>query len=153
MTRIDVREIDPDDWSGYSNNPPRLRFRRVVVEDGHTPEVREHLRTLRARGVAVGPLLGDELDPEPGDTRRGIPADYDGSNPLLCNARTKSGKSCRAMGLPGSGRCRWHGGLSTGPRTAEGKVASARNLAKARRRLESLRAEAHHFRTSTRRRE
>lgn len=64
----------------------------------------------------------------PGATARGVPADYAGDDPSLCNARTKTGQPCRALGLPGSGRCKWHGGLSTGPRTAEGKAESAKNL-------------------------
>lgn len=38
-----------------------------------------------------------------------------------CGARTRSGRSCRARpvfehGIPRNGRCRLHGGLSTGPR-------------------------------------
>ncbi|THD09779.1 hypothetical protein B1806_10185 [Metallibacterium scheffleri] len=53
--------------------------------------------------------------------------DYDGTNPNLCNARTKSGRPCRALKLRG-GRCKWHGGLSTGPRTAEGKARCTTNL-------------------------
>jgi hypothetical protein len=37
-----------------------------------------------------------------------------------CGARRKSdGAPCRKAGMP-NGRCRWHGGASTGPRTAEG---------------------------------
>lgn len=56
-----------------------------------------------------------------GATRRGVSADYDGSNPDLCNARTQSGRPCRARKLA-HGRCKWHGGLSTGPRTPEGKA-------------------------------
>lgn len=63
-------------------------------------------------------------------TRRGIPADYQGDNPDLCNARTRTGRPCRALALP-SGRCKWHGGLSTGPRTPAGKARSAVNLLKA----------------------
>src|SRR6185312_12122648 len=63
-----------------------------------------------------------------GATRRGVPADYDGSNPRLCNARTKSGRPCRAARLA-RGRCKWHGGLSTGPRTPEGKARALANLA------------------------
>lgn len=125
--RTEVRETDPDDWDGDGNKLPRLRFRRIVVEDGHTPVVREELRHLRARGVKVGHLLGDELDLQPGDTKRGVPPDYAGDDPRLCNARTKSGKPCRAIKLA-HGRCKWHGGLSTGPRTAEGKAKCARNL-------------------------
>jgi len=77
-------------------------------------------------------------------TRRGIPTDYAGDNPALCNARTRSGRPCRALKLKG-GRCKWHGGRSTGPTSQAGKAASARNLKKAQRRLESLRADAHRW--------
>ncbi|WP_425480102.1 HGGxSTG domain-containing protein [Metallibacterium scheffleri] len=62
-----------------------------------------------------------------GSTKRGVADDYDGTNPNLCNARTKSGRPCRALKLRG-GRCKWHGGLSTGPRTAEGKARCTTNL-------------------------
>lgn len=73
----------------------------------------------------------------PGDTRRGISADYAGDDPSLCNAPTKSGHPCRALGLAPSGRCKWHGGMSIGPRKAKGKAVSARNGAKAREKLRS----------------
>src|SRR3954454_2503073 len=36
-----------------------------------------------------------------------------------CGARTRAGTPCRAAAMP-AGRCRIHGGASTGPRTAEG---------------------------------
>jgi hypothetical protein len=39
--------------------------------------------------------------------------------PWPCGARTRSGDPCKALAL-GNGRCRNHGGLSTGPRTIEG---------------------------------
>ena len=73
---------------------------------------------------------------EAGSTKRGVAPDYAGDNPNLCNARTKSGKPCRALKLA-HGRCKWHGGLSTGPRTAEGKARCTMNLpwAKAREML------------------
>jgi len=45
-----------------------------------------------------------------------------------CGAKTRSGKPCQAAPVwdeekdrPVNGRCRLHGGASTGPRTAEGK--------------------------------
>jgi hypothetical protein len=63
---------------------------------------------------------------------------YKGDNPDLCNARTKSRHYCRSLALS-SGRCKWHGGMSTGPRTSEGKVRSAMNLQKVR----NVRAESH----------
>jgi hypothetical protein len=36
-----------------------------------------------------------------------------------CGARTRRGGSCQQAAMP-NGRCRMHGGASTGPRTAEG---------------------------------
>jgi hypothetical protein len=36
-----------------------------------------------------------------------------------CGARTRSGSACKSPGMS-NGRCRLHGGLSTGPRTPEG---------------------------------
>lgn len=38
-----------------------------------------------------------------------------------CGARTKAGTPCKQRGLYQSGRCIWHGGLSTGPKTEAGK--------------------------------
>jgi hypothetical protein len=43
-----------------------------------------------------------------------------------CGARTRAGGTCKAPALPEKERCRMHGGLSTGPKTPEGK---ARTLA------------------------
>jgi hypothetical protein len=39
----------------------------------------------------------------------------------LCGARTRQGRPCIATALP-NGRCRNHGGLSTGAKTPEGKA-------------------------------
>ena len=41
------------------------------------------------------------------------------SGPALCGARTRQGSRCGNIGMT-NGRCRFHGGLSTGPKTAEG---------------------------------
>ncbi len=41
-----------------------------------------------------------------------------------CGAKTRKGAPCRRQGLA-NGRCRNHGGCSTGPRTAEGREAIA----------------------------
>lgn len=38
-----------------------------------------------------------------------------------CGARTRIGGHCRARGSGAGGRCRLHGGASTGPRTADGR--------------------------------
>ncbi len=48
---------------------------------------------------------------------------------LRCGARTRKGTPCQCRPLPGKARCKFHGALSTGPKTAEGK---ARSIAAAR---------------------
>ena len=42
--------------------------------------------------------------------------------PEFCEAKTRRGTPCRQRPLTGKRRCRLHGGLSTGPRTAEGRA-------------------------------
>ena len=39
-----------------------------------------------------------------------------------CDARTRSGGICKKYPIKRKRRCRLHGGLSTGPRTAEGRA-------------------------------
>ena len=43
-----------------------------------------------------------------------------------CVARTRKGSRCGCPAVHGKRRCRMHGGLSTGPRTAEGLARSKR---------------------------
>ncbi len=42
------------------------------------------------------------------------------ANAARCGAKTRSGGSCKGPAMP-NGRCRMHGGPSTGPKTEEGK--------------------------------
>lgn len=46
-----------------------------------------------------------------------------------CHARCRDGHACRAPCVRGRRRCKLHGGLSTGPRTPEGKVRALAALA------------------------
>ena len=55
---------------------------------------------------------------EPGPLRDGNPRGDPNAAPR-CGARTRAGGACRAAAMT-NGRCRMHGGRSTGPRTAEG---------------------------------
>ena len=126
---VELREVGPVDCDGGAEQY-RLRWRQVVVQDGLGDAVREALRELRRRGFNSPPLNGDELEPPPGSTRHGVPPDYDGTDPRLCNARCVTGRPCRALALP-NGRCVRHGGRSTGPKTPEGKARAALNLIKA----------------------
>ena len=45
----------------------------------------------------------------------------------LCGAKTRQGRPCIATGLA-NGRCKNHGGLSTGAKTPEGKAISLSKL-------------------------
>ena len=40
----------------------------------------------------------------------------------VCGARKKTGERCRSKDLHRGGKCKFHGGLSTGARTPEGKA-------------------------------
>lgn len=45
----------------------------------------------------------------------------------LCGAKTRSGSSCKRYGNKTNGRCKLHGGRSTGARSKEGKMALKTN--------------------------
>ncbi|WP_414636644.1 HGGxSTG domain-containing protein [Arenimonas sp.] len=47
---------------------------------------------------------------------------------VRCGAKTQSGKPCRGRAVAKNGRCRWHGGYSTGPKTPEGIARVTANL-------------------------
>ena len=46
---------------------------------------------------------------------------------LRCGAKTRAGTPCKLTSIYDNGRCKFHGGLSTGPTTQEGKKRSALN--------------------------
>lgn len=50
--------------------------------------------------------------------------------PKVCNARLRSGDRCQSTELLNGDRCQSHGGLSTGPKTYEGRKRSALNIGK-----------------------
>lgn len=52
---------------------------------------------------------------------------------LTCGAKTRAGTPCKLTGLYGSGRCKLHGGLSTGPTTPEGRAKMVDNGKKPKR--------------------
>jgi len=46
---------------------------------------------------------------------------------LRCGAKTRAGTPCKLNSLYGNGRCKYHGGLSTGATTEAGKAKVAKN--------------------------
>jgi hypothetical protein len=49
---------------------------------------------------------------------------------LSCGARTRAGTPCKLTTLWVNGRCKFHGGASTGPKTNAGKAIASRNAYK-----------------------
>jgi hypothetical protein len=48
---------------------------------------------------------------------------------MICGGKgRRSGRPCQCKEIYPNGRCKWHGGASTGPKTAEGKALSQSNL-------------------------
>ena len=61
------------------------------------------------------------------------------SKKIICGARRKyDGQPCQAKALK-SGRCKYHGGMSTGAKTYQGKLRSWRNLKQYKNNEELLR--------------
>lgn len=46
---------------------------------------------------------------------------------MLCGAKNRKGLPCKIGNLFSNGRCKFHGGASTGPKTKRGKRRSAKN--------------------------
>jgi hypothetical protein len=51
-----------------------------------------------------------------------------GYRALPCGARTRAGTPCKQIDIFPNGRCKFHGGMSTGPRTEEGRRRARANL-------------------------
>lgn len=47
---------------------------------------------------------------------------------LTCGAKTRTGTPCKLTSIYSNGRCKFHGGLSTGPKTKAGKKRVAQNF-------------------------
>ena len=63
---------------------------------------------------------------------------------IRCLAKTRRGTKCQSAAYKHNGRCRLHGGLSTGARTAEGlQRISEANLKHGRQTKEKLKAQRH----------
>ena len=59
--------------------------------------------------------------------KREIPPYPEEVRGLMCGAKTRKGTPCKQLILFTNGRCKFHGGASTGPKTKKGKARSARN--------------------------
>jgi hypothetical protein len=104
---------------------------RKRARDMTDEERRALVRAVHARLRAMGYPWND--DGEPRRVRR--------RDRPRCGARTKSGRPCKAPCVwdrendqPRNGRCKLHGGLSTGPTTDEGRQRSIEAMQEGHRR-------------------
>lgn len=93
----------------------------------------------------LAPLPNDRVqnDTKPKSKPRPTDPELQDTVPGRCGARTRHDppRLCKRLPVPGKRRCRLHGGLSTGPRTAEGKdrVRAAVSVSNHRRRGKNYR--------------
>lgn len=99
-------------WSREPHPQPELRAQYLKAMKQHRREVEK----AEAAGLSW---------PDPGYPRGPDLRMFDG---LMCGAKGKrTGKPCPLTGIHENGRCRWHGGMSTGPTSEQGKARSATN--------------------------
>jgi hypothetical protein len=89
-----------------------------------------------------------QIEVKPHDKRRGKlrnsnpPGDF--SRAKRCGAKNRRGEPCRCPAMR-NGRCRLHGGLSTGPKTKEGLDRIKQALTKHGRYTQQAKAEQRYF--------
>src|SRR6185312_13233256 len=143
---------------GASSNPPPATANALSAQDpvhretatshrgGTEAPIPPRAQAAATPGNVEDPTRREAPSPRTGPLRNGNPR----GNPNLaprCGARTRQGCPCKGPAMR-NGRCRMHGGKSTGPRTAEG-LARLRAAARARHGGEAA-AEARAFARSCR---
>ena len=115
-------------WEGKAAFGPRgWALERIAEVIGPLPVPDYAACDARARGWRVSHLaaldawsearLADELARLAEGT-----AQWKARRRVACGAKTRKGLPCRNRSEPGKRRCKFHGGKSTGPRTAEGRA-------------------------------
>lgn len=100
------------------------------------------VRSTGGRGVG----MQNKTANEPHAKRRGRLSNANPQGAPRCGARTRKGTPCGCPAVIGKKRCRMHGGLSTGPRTAAGLARSKQARWKHGGFSAEARQEAAHFR-------
>jgi len=118
-------------WAGISN--PWLSagsagdaaaMRRVYAMSESTPDKRGRWREYHALCDAIRRRWHERCYQQPLPRCPPYPADLIG---LACGAKTRAGTPCKITTLYFGGRCKWHGGMSSGPKTEVGKEQSRIN--------------------------
>ena len=94
--------------------------RRMLTALGVAPDAVLIDRNARAR--AWGLRQSADLLATFQTIARVRPATRHEGKPSICGAKTRKGEPCRNKGESGKRRCKFHGGMSTGPKTEEGRA-------------------------------
>jgi hypothetical protein len=104
---------------------PTLQLARAVAEEiSNRDALRRERKRVDAADVADDAEADQDIEPARVSPRAPRLARADMNcypTDALCGARTRRGSACRRIVEPGARRCRLRGGMSTGPRTAEGR--------------------------------
>lgn len=98
--------ITPVDGSPTPADPPATGFSRSIPQP--------------APDQPSGVVEAEEAPPKPKQRHK--------VGKALCGAKTRKGLPCVRRVVEGNARCPNHGGLSTGPKTAEGRARCTLNL-------------------------
>jgi hypothetical protein len=109
MTNDDKRRLLKAYWREYE----RLQAARKAIEEAN------HKRWMRAHY-----WQRETLQPIPLPDYPAYPNEL---SDMVCGAQTRTGTPCRITLIYCNGRCRFHGGMSTGPRSKDGKARAALN--------------------------
>lgn len=123
---IDCTRHSVSYWEGKGLLPRHAVRRgipaRMLQAMGHP--LPDYRTITRARGDGVLPwhdLEQATLDRHNARVAERV-AHHNATRRVICAARTRKGQPCRLKSEPGRNRCKFHGGKSTGPKTAEGKA-------------------------------
>lgn len=89
-----------------------------------TPEQRKRLKSYYQRFEALNEKWVKDGYPLPPPQYELFPDDL---RDIQCGAKTRGGTPCKQRAIFANSRCKWHGGMSTGPRTKKGKKRAAMN--------------------------
>lgn len=114
LPTVQKNKVEQSEFLESMSAPNRIRNRMTDHDEGKRRQLRKYNKEHRAiaaewreRSCTYPPPV---FPPFPDDLRG-----------LRCGAKTRKGTPCLRKDLYESGRCKLHGGLSTGPTTEEGR--------------------------------
>lgn len=114
----------------------RKRWRQFWLESNRICNENNRLRDAHHKAFLKAYATGQPFPPEPQlEDSQEFPDEFRG---MTCGARTRAGTACKRKDLYLSGRCKLHGGMSTGPRTKRGKRKASRNGRQPKRKKRTL---------------